>query len=204
MNRYEKVQTLCKQRGISIRRLETELKLSNGYISKMKDSKPNADAVLRIAKFFQVPVEALEDDANLSRNERFIYNDYFKEKPLYRASAGTGAYNSAYPDETISVDDADSGYQYVKVVGNSMSPILEDGDIAVVELTSEVNPHDLTVIRINGDEAIIKYIEVVNDGLWIKAENKSVYEDRFYTVADVLSLPIFVIGKVIELRRKIK
>lgn len=201
MNRYEKIQTLCKQRGISIRRLETDLEMSNGYIGKMKSSKPNAEAVVKIAKYFQVPVEALEDDKNLSRNQRFIYSDLFSERPLYRAAAGEGAFNDTFSDQTVSVGDADSKYEFVEIVGDSMLPILQSGDIVKVEITTEVSPRDFALVKINGNDACVKYAEIVSDGLWLRAENKSVYQDRFFSIKEILNEPVTILGKAVEVRR---
>lgn len=199
MNRYEKIQTLCKQRGISIRKLENDLQFSNGYISKMKSSKPNADAIAKIAWYFQIPAESLDNDE--SRNEEWIKKHYLS-RPLYRVSAGQGAYNDVYADETISIDDTDSGYEFIEVVGDSMYPVLHDGDIVKVKLTTETEPHDLSVVKVDGESSTIKYCELVSDGLWLKAENKDVFKDRFYSVQEVVTLPISIIGKVVELRRK--
>lgn len=201
MNRYEKVQTLCKQRGISIRKMEMDLGFSNGYVSKMRNSKPNAEAVSKIAKYFQIPSEALEDDANLSRNEKFIYKDYFGEKPLYRASAGQGAYNDIYTNETIAVDD---DYERAVVIGDSMLPELRDGDIAIIQPQTETTSHDYTLVKVDGEHATIKFVEIVSDGVWLRALNKEVFEDKFYTIQDVMTLPVTIIGKVIGIQRSFR
>lgn len=129
-------------------------------------------------------------------------NRYIKEKPLYRASAGHGCFNGQYADETIS--STEDGFEFVEIVGDSMLPILEDGDIVKVELTTEVSPHDLSVVKIDGETSCVKYCEITDRGIWLKAENKAVYEDHFYSIQQVLTLPIVVIGRVVELRRKIK
>lgn len=195
MNRYEKIATLCKQRKISIRRLESDLGFSNGYISKMKNSTPNADAVSKIAWYFQVPAESLENDE--SRNEEWIKK--YVERPLYRASAGQGAYNETYTSESVSMGE--EGYEYATVVGDSMLPELRDGDVIKIEPTSQTSPKDYTLIKINGDDCTVKFVEVVENGIWIRALNKEVFEDRFYSIQEVLTLPITIIGKVVAFRR---
>lgn len=198
MNRYEKIAALCKQKGISIRRLESDLGFSNGYISKMKNSTPNADAVSKVAWYFQVPAESLENDE--SRNEEWIRR-YYVEKPLYRASAGQGAYNDTYATETIEADD--DGCDYAKVIGDSMYPDLHDGDVVKIQRQTETSPHDYTLVKVDGEHATIKFVEIVSDGVWLRAVNKSVFEDRFYSVAEVMTLPVTIIGRVTELRRSL-
>ena len=206
MSLLKKVETLCESQGISINRLEQVLGFSQGSIRKMDKSSPKADRLYKIAQYFQVPMEYFfnESDpfAEAFLEATFPFRETTNEKPLYRASAGQGCYNAERPTESISIEE--DGYEYVEIVGNSMSPILEDGDIVTVELTTEVSPHDLAVVKIDGETACVKYCEITDHGIWLKAENKSVYEDRFYSISQVLTLPITVLGRVIELRRKIQ
>lgn len=54
---YEKVKKLCKEKGISIYSLEKELKLSNGSIIKWNKSIPRAETMLKLSKYFNVPIE---------------------------------------------------------------------------------------------------------------------------------------------------
>ena len=204
----KKVRTLCESRGITINKLEKELGYSQGSIGKMSNSVPKADRLYDIAKYFDVPMEyffAEEDAENARGLESFI--EWVKEqekneKPLYRASAGQGAYNGDYVCKTV--EDYDDGFEYATVIGDSMLPILKDGDVVKIQPTTQTSPHDLTVVKINGDEATIKYFEVVENGVWLRAENKDVFEDRFYSIQEVMTLPITIIGKVVELRRTFK
>ena len=83
-----------------------------------------------------------------------------------------------------------------------MYPVIQDGDMVKVHHQTETSPHDISIVKINGDEATCKYVEIVKDGIWLRAENKSVFEDRFYSIQEVLTLPISIIGKVTELKRR--
>ena len=55
---YELIRQLCKKKGISVHALEKELGFSQGSISKMRTSVPKVDRVMKIAKYFDVPVES--------------------------------------------------------------------------------------------------------------------------------------------------
>ena len=121
------------------------------------------------------------------------------EKPLYRASAGQGAYNDTYTSESITMGE--EGYEYATVVGDSMLPELRDGDVIKIEPTSQTSPKDFTLIKIDGEDCTVKFVEVVDNGIWVRALNKEVFEDRFYSIQDVLTLPITIIGKVVAFRR---
>lgn len=193
------IKSLCVSRDISVNKLEQELGFSQGAIGKMRDSMPKADRLKKIADYFGVPMEyffSTEDNIKKIQDE---IDGYLKNRPLYRASAGQGAYNDTYTAESISMGE--EGYEYATVVGDSMLPELRDGDVIKIEPTSQTSPKDYTLIKINGDDCTVKFVEVVENGIWIRALNKEVFEDRFYSIQDTLTLPITIIGKVVAFRR---
>lgn len=54
---YDKIEKLCKEKGISIHRLETECGLSNGIIAKWKTSEPAVSKLQKVAKYFKKPID---------------------------------------------------------------------------------------------------------------------------------------------------
>lgn len=58
---YENIVTLCKERNISVARLEREVGLGNATIRNWKWSSPSVDKVRDVAKFFGVTVDSLVD-----------------------------------------------------------------------------------------------------------------------------------------------
>ena len=205
MDFYEKLKKICAEHGTTVSGLEKTLGFSNASLSK---GTPRADRLFKIAEYFDVPMEYFFDDA-----ERLDYyyeklqeqiSEYLKgiEKPVYRASAGQGAYNDTYTDESITMGE--EGFEYATVVGDSMLPELRDGDVIKIEPTSETSPKDFTLIKIDGNDCTVKFVEVVDNGIWVRALNKEVFEDRFYTIQDVLTLPITIIGKVVAFRRSFR
>lgn len=54
-----------------------------------------------------------------------------------------------------------SEYRYVRVKGNSMSPKIEEGDLALVHLQPDVESGQIAVVIVGGEEAMIK--KVVKD-----------------------------------------
>lgn len=202
MEFIEKVRTLCNERGTSIKQLEKDLKFSNGSLAK---GIPRADRLYKIAEYFDMPMDYFLDkderlDYYYEKIQRQILN-YLNgiERPLYRASAGEGAYNDTYTSDSITMGE--EGYEYATVVGDSMLPELRDGDVIKIEPTSQTSPKDFTLIKIDGEDCTVKFVEVVDNGIWVRALNKEVFADRFYTIQDVLTLPITIIGKVVAFRR---
>lgn len=202
MDFYEKLKKICNEHGTTVSALEKTLGFSNASLSK---GTPRADRLYKIAEYFDLPMEYfLSDEEQLDYYYEKIQeriSTYLKgiEKPVYRASAGQGAYNDTYTAESISMGE--EGYEYAEVVGDSMLPELRDGDVIKIEPTSQTSPRDFTLIKIDGEDCTVKFVEVVENGIWVKALNKEVFEDRFYTIQDVLTLPITIIGKVVAFRR---
>jgi transcriptional regulator with XRE-family HTH domain len=69
MNRFgEKLQTLRKRRGLTLRQLGEILEVHNTYISQIEKGRktPNAAMILKIAQFFEVTADHLmRDDLEL-------------------------------------------------------------------------------------------------------------------------------------------
>lgn len=211
MDRLEKLQTLCKQRGLTINKLEQELDMPQSSLQKIGQNVPKADRLYKVAKYFGVPMEYFFDDEDsLERYmeqarrdfESSLEEDYarIEGRPLYRVAAGNGCYNSQYSDETV---EADEGYEYAIVVGDSMLPELRDGDTVKILRQTETTPHDYTLVKVDGEHATIKFVEIVENGVWLRALNKEVFEDRFFTISEVMTLPITILGKVVSFERKL-
>lgn len=56
---YRNIVRLCKEKSISIARLERETGLGNGTISRWEKSSPSVDSVKKVATFFGVTVDSL-------------------------------------------------------------------------------------------------------------------------------------------------
>ena len=201
MTKYETIQKYCKLRGTSVAKMERDLNFARGSIAKIDEHKPSADKIWRICDYLGMPMNLLMDINEEHRGlmEQF---DELTEKPLYRASAGQGAYNDTYADETISAEE--DGYEYATVIGDSMLPELKTDDVVKIKPQAETTPHDLTLVKVDGEHATIKYVEIVDNGVWLRAINKEVFEDKFYSIQEVMTLPITIIGKVVEVQRKYK
>lgn len=151
------------------------------------DSEPRGETVKAIADFFDIPVSFLyEPSCEFEDNLKLI------KSPMYEVAAGNGRINEEYENT--------SEYSTVKICGDSMYPSLHDGDIVKVHhVTEDISPSDYAIVKINGDEVTCKHIDITVSGIWLRAENKEVYEDKFYSVQEVLTLPITIIGKAISI-----
>lgn len=98
---------------------------------------------------------------------------------------------------------ASSGtYFALRIKGQSMEPRIKDGDVVIVKQQSDVDTGDVAIVLVNGDEATVKEIKKLDTGIMLIGWNTAVYSPRFYSAKDIKSLPVRIIGKVVELRGK--
>lgn len=51
-----RIKQLCKEKGVSMNQLETELEFGKGYISKLDKSTPNVNKIQKISDYFGVTI----------------------------------------------------------------------------------------------------------------------------------------------------
>lgn len=97
---------------------------------------------------------------------------------------------------------ADTGdFFALRIKGASMEPQFFDGDTVIVRQQSDVDDNDIAIVLVNGDEATVKQIKKSDAGITLIGFNVSVYPPHFYSNKDIESLPVSIIGKVIQVRR---
>lgn len=85
--------------------------------------------------------------------------------------------------------------------GNSMEPKLFDGDIVIVRKQSDVDSGDVAVVLVNSMDATVKKVIKKGTGISLVPYNPD-YSVMDFSAEDISRLPVSVIGKVVELRRK--
>ncbi len=104
--------------------------------------------------------------------------------------------------EEISIGMARQGEHFaLKITGDSMEPKFSDGDVVIVRKQETVENGEIAVVLVNGNDATVKKFYKLDNGIKLLSTNPS-YDPFFYTVDEVNSLPISVVGKVVELRAK--
>lgn len=91
----------------------------------------------------------------------------------------------------------------LQVRGESMEPVLYEDDVVIVRKQPTADTGDIAIVLINGNEATIKKIKRERDGVMLIGYNTTIYEPHFYSNEEIESLPVQILGKVIELRRKL-
>ena len=89
----------------------------------------------------------------------------------------------------------------LKIKGDSMEPRMESGDVVIVKQQSDANSGDTVIVLVNGDDATCKRLEKTDNGIMLVSTNHK-YPPMFYSLEDIQTKPVVILGKVVELRQK--
>lgn len=92
----------------------------------------------------------------------------------------------------------------LQIKGDSMFETLWEGDIVAVKKQDFANDGNIAVVLINGDEATVKKIKILDNGIKLIPLNRRInpetqepyYEDKIYTKEDIQTKPVEIIGIV--------
>lgn len=159
----------------------------------------DTDALAKLAELFAVSIDYLLGADSVSKPQGV------KIPVLGRVVAGIPieAVTEIIDYEEIPASMAASGeYFALRVQGESMSPRIKEGDVVIVRKQETVENGEVAIVLVNGNEATIKEVYFSQFGVTLVAWNPSVYTPHFYPMDEVESLPLRILGKVIELRGK--
>lgn len=92
-------------------------------------------------------------------------------------------------------------YFGLAIKGDSMYPRILEGDVVIVKKQSTADSGDIVIALVNGDEGTCKQLYKYKDHIELKPFNP-MYKPLVYSNEDISSLPVSIIGKVVELRGK--
>lgn len=105
--------------------------------------------------------------------------------------------------EEIPADMAAQGDCFaLSVKGDSMEPRICQGDVVIVRKQECVDNGDVAVVLVGENEATVKKFFRNENGVKLIAFNP-MFDPMFFTPDEVNTMPVTVIGKVIELRGKL-
>ena len=130
---------------------------------------------------------------------------YIRIPVLGRVAAGIpiDAIEEVIDWEDISVNEVGNGeYFGLQIQGQSMEPKISDGDVVIVRRQPDVDSGDIAIVLVNGNDATVKRIKKSPQGVTLIPSNPA-YEPIYYSNEEVESLPVTILGKVVELRAKL-
>ena len=93
-------------------------------------------------------------------------------------------------------------YFGLKIQGHSMEPQICDGDIVIVRKQSDVENGNIAIVLVNGEEGTCKKILKSGTGLTLVSFNPA-FDPVFFSNKQIRDLPVLIIGKAVEVRRKL-
>ena len=93
-------------------------------------------------------------------------------------------------------------YFALRIQGHSMSPDIRDGDVVIVRVQPVVENGEIAIVCVNGESATCKRLKRYEKELCLIPINSD-YETLRFTPQEVQSLPVTILGRVIEIRRKL-
>jgi len=215
---------------MSLRAFAEKCGLSHTYISALeknidprtgKPIAPTLDTVKFVSKGMDIPIEEilriLDDEQEFKIKE---------EAPKYSSNPAIvlvyGTIPAGIPmemiEDIIDTEEIDAsmlkgGKEYfgLKIKGHSMEPDYLDGDTIILEKVDDCESGQDCVVMVNGNDGTFKKVikDEVKQTLKLQPINTTLdengnflYEPITFTKEEIEKLPVRVIGKVVELRRK--
>lgn len=200
----DRLRALREQSGKTQRELAALLCINRVSYTQYENNKrtPPPDTLRKLAIIFNVSVDYLLGNDVMKANAA---KKGVKIPVLGRVVAGVpiDAVQEILDYEEITPEMAATGdYFALQVKGSSMEPTLRDGDIVIVKKQSTVDSGDIAIVLVNGNDATVKEIKESPAGITLIGHNAAIYTPQFYSNKEIQNLPIQIIGKVVEMRRK--
>ena len=197
----ERLKTLRIQRKMTQSELAKKIYISQPAYSKYEvgTASPNPETLSKIADALDVSVDYL-----LGSDSQPARPGYIRVPVLGRVAAGIpiDAIEDVIDWEDISTAAAGDGeYFGLQINGHSMEPKISDGDVVIVRRQPDVDSGDIAVVLVNGDDATVKRIKKSPQGVTLIPSNPA-YEPMYYSNKEIESLPVQILGRVVELRAK--
>ncbi len=197
----ERLKTLRIQRKMTQSELAKKIYISQPAYSKYEvgTASPNPETLSKIADALDVSVDYL-----LGSDSQPARPGYIRVPVLGRVAAGIpiDAIEEVIDWEDISAEAAGDGeYFGLQIKGHSMEPKISDGDVVIVRRQPDVDSGDIAVVLVNGDDATVKRIKKSPQGVTLIPSNPA-YEPMYYSNEEIESLPVQILGRVVELRAK--
>lgn len=197
MNR---IHELRKAQKISQAKLAHILNVHQTTVSSWEigTKSPDNDMLKKLADLFGVTMEYMLGYSEKPQRTNWI--------PVYgKVAAGipVTAVDEVVDQEELTDDMVKDGSEYIgiRVAGQSMEPKISEGDTVIVRIQPDVEDGEIAVVLVNGDEATCKKIKKTPEGVMLLSLNPA-FPPIFYTNKEIETLPVKILGKVVELRAK--
>lgn len=164
------------------------------------DRKPSMEVLLKLSEIFDCSIDYILGKSNNRNNDIAVS----KIPILGTVKAGYDwlAEENIVDYITLKENIPNVGEYYaLRITGDSMLPLLAEGDLVIVHDQDDVESGQTAVVLINGEEATVKKVVKTKEGIELHAMNPY-YPVKKFTFEDMQKIPVKIIGRVKEAKIK--
>lgn len=195
-----RIRELRKSRGMTLKDMAAVFHVSLAAVGFWEQGKnePSYATLKKMSEYFGVSVDYI-----LGNEENIPSGNWIPVYGKVAAGIPVTAVDEVVDQEELTDDMVKDGSEYIgiRVAGQSMEPKISEGDTVIVRIQPDVEDGEIAVVLVNGDEATCKKIKKTPEGVMLLSLNPA-FSPIFYTNKEVETLPVKILGKVVELRAK--
>ena len=201
MSFSQRLKVARKKKGYTQEALSRLVSVERSSIGKYEstDIMPSPAVINRLAEVLEVSTDYLLGRAPISpKNTNWVpvYGNVAAGIPIEEIEDIVDM--EEIPEEWLKDG---STYLSLRIHGESMMPNFREGDHVIVRRQPDVETGDIAIVRVNGNSATCKKIKKAAEGMYLLSLNPA-YEPVFYSKEDVETLPVEILGRVVENRQK--
>ena len=196
----ENLKKYRKKAGISQKKISEMLIMSQQGYAKYETGKasPNPEMLAKIAQILNCTMEELIGTTYKGKARGIkipVFGNVAADIPI-------SSIEDIVDFEEISEELANKGEYFGLIIkGDSMEPRMATGDVVIVRSQPTAETGDIAIVLVDGENATCKKIKKTPEGVMLISTNPA-YEPIFYSNEEIASIPITILGRVVELRAK--
>lgn len=179
MDLYQRIEALCKEKGITVTEMCRACGVSRGSLGDIKSGRKKSlsmPAVCKIADYFKVSVDVVAGTRESAPNAVLLDGRRVHMIPVFESvSAGFGTLAIDAVTDYIPLYFTDENEAndtiLVRVQGDSMYPKIEHGDLIQVKKQTSVDSGSIAVMLLDGEEALVKRVLYTDDRIELHSIN---------------------------------
>ena len=160
----------------------------------------------RSKRIHQETLEKISQMLNIDLDDMTRVNGLAYERPILgtvKAGYGLFAEENLEGYETVSESDFHEGDYFLRVTGDSMKDAnIHSGDLLFVKSCTDIASGEIGVFLIDHEEVTVKKL-IKKPNCWILMAANPDVEPRVYTLEELVTTPVQIIGKAIYSRSEL-
>lgn len=193
------IKDLRRKKGITQSELANLCNVHQTAVSQWENGRtlPDKQSLIRLSEYFDVSIDLLVGNKKTETSKNLV-----PVLGYVRAGEPVEAVENIIGYEEISDEMCATGEHFGLVIkGDSMRPRMWPGDVIIVRKQDYIESGEIGVILVNNMDATVKKVIKNGTSLTLVPFN-SAYEPMVFSAKEVATLPVTIIGKVVELRGK--